>query len=723
MSADCCGPNDENKEAVGSAALPVIQVPGAAGQESCGCGGAGAEVQDACCSPAESLELPSAAAAPQFDACGCEIRTPEPGEPVARLYEVREIQLAALSGVLLVGGVGLGAAGLDTAGGVAEAGALVAGGLTFIPQSARALLSGRLSVGTLMMVAAIGAVLLGELAEAATLAFLFAISEALESYAMTRTRQGLRALMELAPSRATVRRDGTELEVATDELVIGDVLVVRPGERVATDGVITSGRSALDFSAITGESIAVERGPGETVFAAAINGSAALEVQVSARSADNSLARVVRVVEEAQRRKGSAERLSERVARPLVPGVLVVAAVIAVVGSLVSGDPSEWIERALVVLVAASPCAFAIAVPVTVVSAIGAATRSGVLIKGGAALEALAGVRAVALDKTGTLTRNEPRVIEVVPADARDEVLAVAAALEARSDHPLAAAILAATGGDVAPGADVQSVTGSGLTGTVEGQAARLGRPGFIDAGDLAGDVARLQHDGATVVLVEHAGRVLGAIAVRDELRPEARKAIELLQAGSVREVAMLTGDNAATAQALAAQAGVALVHADLMPQDKVTVIEEMQRRAPVAMVGDGINDAPALATAHVGIAMGAAGSDVAIEAADVALMGSDLRALPDTLHHARRAGRIMRQNLVLSGLILIALVPLAGAGVLGLATVVAVHEFAELIVIVNGVRAARRTSFRHRGNDQAQPPTPTATERAPKRDAVAAGV
>lgn len=722
MSADCCGPSDEGKDTGAPVTLPVIQA-GASDQESCGCVASDGQAKDACCSPVEAQELPSAAAAPQFDACGCEIRTPEPGEPVARLYEVREIQLAAVSGALLVGGVGLGAAGLDTAGVVAEAGALVAGGLTFIPQSARALLSGRLSVGTLMMVAAIGAVLLGELAEAATLAFLFAISEALESYAMTRTRQGLRALMELAPGRATVRRGGAELEVATEELVVGDVLVVRPGERVATDGVITSGRSALDFSAITGESIAVERGPGESVFAAAINGSAALEVQVSARSADNSLARVVRVVEEAQRRKGSAERLSERVARPLVPGVLVVAAVIAVVGSLVSGDPSEWIERALVVLVAASPCAFAIAVPVTVVSAIGAATRSGVLIKGGAALEALAGVRAVALDKTGTLTRNEPRVIEVVPADARDEVLAVAAALEARSDHPLAAAILAAAGSAVAPGADVQSVTGSGLTGTVEGQPARLGRPGFIDAGDLAGDVARLQHEGATVVLVEHAGRVVGAIAVRDELRPEAREAVELLQAGSVREVAMLTGDNAATAKALAAQAGVALVHADLMPQDKVTVIEEMQRRAPVAMVGDGINDAPALATAHVGIAMGAAGSDVAIEAADVALMGSDLRALPDTLHHARRAGRIMRQNLVLSGLILIALVPLAGAGVLGLATVVAVHEFAELIVIVNGVRAARRTSFRHRGNDQAQPPTPKTAESAPERGAIAAGV
>jgi cation-transporting ATPase G len=600
--------------------------------------------------------------------------------------------------LLLAIGLVLHAAGLASVGTAAQAGALIVGGLTFIPESLRGLLSGRLSVGTLMTVAAIGAVLLGELVEAAALAFLFSISEALESYAMTRTRQGLRALMDLAPDVATVRRHGVEQVVAANDLLVGDVLVVRPGERVATDAIITQGRSALDVSAITGESIPVDKGPGDTVLAASINGTAALELRVTAQSTDNSLTRVVRVVEEAQRRKGSAERLSERIARPLVPGVILVATSIALVGSLLSGDPGEWIGRALVVLVAASPCALAIAVPVTVVSAIGAATRSGVLIKGGAALESLANVRAVALDKTGTLTRNQPRVIEVLTTNTtRDDVLAVAAALEARSDHPLAAAITAAAPGPPVPASDVHVVAGSGLTGAVAGRPARLGRPGFITSGALAGDIDCLQRSGATVVLVERDGETLGAIAVRDELRPEARDAVALLHAGTITEVAMLTGDNAATANTLAEQAGVPVVHAELMPQDKVSVIQEMEHRSPVAMVGDGINDAPALATAHVGIAMGAAGSDVAIEAADVALMGNDLRALPDTLQHAHRAGRIMRQNLTLSVLTLVALIPLAGTGILQLATVVAVHELAELIVIANGVRAARQTAFHHR--------------------------
>jgi cation-transporting ATPase G len=639
---------------------------------------------------------------------------------VQRLREVREIQLAAVSGLLLAGGIAADAAGAGTVGAVAAVGALIAGGLTFVPQAARALLRGRLSVGTLMMVAAIGAVLLGELVEAAMLAFLFSISEALESYAMTRTRQGLRALMDLVPDRATVRRGGGELTVDPAELVVGDVLIVRPGERLATDGTIRAGRSAIDQSAITGESVPVERGPGQEVYAASINGSGALEVDVTARAGESSLARVVRIVEDAQERKGTAQRLADRVARPLVPGVFVVAFVIALVGVLVTGDASEWINRALVVLVAASPCAFAIAVPVTVVSAIGAATKSGVLIKGGAALEALASVRAVALDKTGTLTRNEPRVIETLTGDGvrEQDVLRVAAALETRSDHPLAVAILDAAPDDLPVAEDVEAVAGSGLVGLLDAEAARLGRPGFIDPGPFAFDIRRLQGAGATVVLVEHAGNAIGAIAVRDELRPESPEAVALLGAAGIREIAMLTGDNGATARALAATAGISAVRAELMPEDKLTVVEELQGRHPVAMVGDGINDAPALATARVGVAMGAVGSDVAIEAADVALMGTDLRALPDTLQHARRAGRIMKQNLALSALILLSLVPLAGTGVMGLAAVVAVHELAEVVVIANGVRAARRGAFRHR---DAPPPGPSAAATPERRTAVAA--
>jgi cation-transporting ATPase G len=610
---------------------------------------------------------------------------------------VRNVQLAALAGILLLAALLAGALGAEAVALGAEVGALIAGGLTFIPQSLRALPRRRLGVGTLMTIAALGAVALGEVGEAAMLAFLFSISEALESYALTRTRQGLRALLDLVPERATVLRGGQELTVAPAELVVGDVLVVRPGERLATDGVIRRGRSALDNAAITGESVPVEVGPGEPVFAAAINGAGALEVEVTARSQDNSLARIVRVVEEAQERKGRGQRLAERIARPLVPGVLIAGLLIAVAGSLL-GDPATWIERSLVVLVAAAPCAFAISVPVTVVAAIGAATRSGVLIKGGAALEALGDVRAVAFDKTGTLTRNDPRVVEVVAADGRrdDDVLAVAAALEARSEHPLARAVLAAA--PAVPGADdVEAVPGNGLVGRVDGAPARLGKPGFVPAGALAGEVARLQGAGATVVVVERANEPLGLLAVRDDPRPEAAEAVALLHGAGFAPVVTVTGDHRRTAEAIAAEVGIDEVHAELLPVDKVEVVERIRRDLPVAMVGDGVNDAPALASARVGVAMGAMGSDVAIEAADVALMGDDLRVLPDALTHARHAGRIMRQNLALSGAILLALIPLAATGALGLAAVVAIHEVAEVFVIANGVRAGRRHAFHHR--------------------------
>ena len=615
------------------------------------------------------------------------------GDAPARVRDIAEVRAAAVAGLALAAGIAAGLAGAGTVAVLCYGAALLVGGSTFVPQSLRALLRGRLSVGTLMAIAAIGAVILGELGEAATLAFLFSISEALESYALARTRHGLRALLELVPPRATVLRDGEPHAVAAEDLRPGDRLLVLPGERVATDGVIRLGRSALDFSAITGESLPVELGPGDEVYAAAINGRSAIEVDVTAAVEDNSLARIVRIVEEAQERKGASQRLAERIARPLVPGVLVVAAMLAVAGSLL-GDPEVWLARSLVVLVAAAPCAFAISVPVTVVAAIGAATRSGVLIKGGAALEALAGVRVVALDKTGTLTENRPRVSEVVaaPRSSSAQVLATAAALEARSEHPLAQAVLAAAGSP-GPAEDVEAVPGSGLVGRVDGQAVRLGRPGFVGVGALEAATERMQAGGATVMLVEVDGATIGAIAVRDELRAEAPSSVAALHRAGISTV-MLTGDNRATAEALGRMAGVGEVHSELLPTDKAAVIQRFEAAGRTAMVGDGINDAPALATATVGIAMGAMGTDVAIETADVALMGDDLAHLPETFAHARRARRIMTQNLALSGAILVSLVPLAAAGVLGLAAVVAIHELAEVVVIANGVRAGRRRAF-----------------------------
>ena len=353
------------------------------------------------------------------DACCAPASEPDGGgeatEAPTAVWRIPEVRASAVSGVLLVAGLIAGGRAAD----VFVLAGLAVGGWTFVPESLRDLGRGRLGVGTLMTIAAIGAVALGELGEAASLAFLFSISEALEGYALARTRRGLRALLSLVPDRVTVRRgDAAEEEIDPADLVLGDVMIVGPGDRIATDGTIRRGRSTLDLSAITGESVPVEVDVGREVLAASINGGGVLEIEVTARTTDSSLARVVHIVEEAQERKGSSQRLAERVARPLVPGVMVVAALIAVVGSL-SGDPSLWVGRALVVLVAAAPCAVAISVPVTVVTAVGAAARMGALAKGGAALEALAGVRVVALDKTGTLTRNRPEVVAVEPAPGR----------------------------------------------------------------------------------------------------------------------------------------------------------------------------------------------------------------------------------------------------------------------------------------------------------------
>ncbi|MFF9018139.1 heavy metal translocating P-type ATPase [Streptomyces sp. NPDC014870] len=630
---------------------------------------------DACC----ATDAPRAVSAAEA------VATP----PVAAVWRVRELQAAAASGVLLLLSLFLPAPWSTGA----TWAALLVGAATFVPGTLRGLLKGRLGVGLLMTVAAVGAVALGQYGEAATLAFLFSVAEGLEGYAVARTRHGLRALLDLVPPSATVRRGGTDTEVPVGELGVGDVLLVKPGERLATDGVVAAGRSALDTSVVTGESVPVEAGPGAEVFAGCVNGAGALEITVTATARDNSLARLVHIVHEAQERKGASQRLAQRFARPLVPGVLVLAALIGALGSLF-GDPGVWIERSLVVLVAAAPCAFALSVPVAVVAAIGAASKAGVLVKGGAAVEALGQVKVVALDKTGTLTRNEPVVIDVVPVagTARDRVLAVAAALEARSEHPLAAAILAAVDAarDPVPGEDVEAVPGNGLTGTVEGRPARLGKPGFVEAGPLAADVVRLQDAGATVVLVEHDRVLLGAVAVRDEIRPEAAEAVKALRGQGIR-VVMLTGDNTRTAAAIGAAAGIGDVRAELLPRDKSRIVTELRAaHGPVAMVGDGINDAPALATADAGIAMGAMGSDVAVEAADIALMGEDLRRLPDAVAHTRAARRVFTQNLLMSGGILVALVPLAATGALGLATVVAVHELAEVLVIGNGIRAGR---------------------------------
>ncbi|MCT1450110.1 cation-translocating P-type ATPase [Corynebacterium sp. p3-SID1194] len=624
-------------------------------------------------------------------ACGCEH---EPANEIEELdrpwWKDPELLLPIFSGVALCVGLALGWSGLATPATVLFWVGLLLGAYTFAPDAIRNLVTKRkLGIGLLMTISAVGAVILGYVGEAAALAFLYSIAEALEDKAMDRAQGGLRALLKLVPQTATVLRDGTSVEVAAKDLAAGELMLVRPGERIATDGIIRSGRSSLDTSAITGESIPEEVAPGDEVPAGAINSAGVLEVQTTAAGTDNSLTTLVDLVEQAQAEKGDRARIADRIARPLVPGVMILAVLVGVIGSLL-GDPETWITRALVVLVAASPCALAISVPLTVVAAIGAASQFGVVIKSGAAFERLGGIRHLAVDKTGTLTRNQPEVTGVVPADGFDraQVLTFAAAVEQQSTHPLAAAIAAAE--PEAPAAlDISEEAGHGIGGTVEGRRLLVGSPRWIDAGPLKGDVERMESEGQTCVLVTVDDTLAGAIGVRDELRPEVPEAVQTLRANDV-EVSMLTGDNTRTARALAEIAGIDDVRAELRPEDKASIVAELSSKTPTAMIGDGINDAPALAGATVGIAMGATGSDAAIESADVAFTGHDLRLIPQALQHARRGSRIINQNIVLSLAIIIVLMPLAISGVLGLAAVVLVHEVAEVIVILNGLRAAR---------------------------------
>nr|WP_239527981.1 cation-translocating P-type ATPase [Microbacterium esteraromaticum] len=679
MSAECCGADEPRKTS--TAQRIELSRPHATG--------------DACCGSDVVVSAPAAAAHDDGDACCGPALTATAGadqESEVRPPWWRDVALlpSALSGVFLLAGFAFEWTGLEIPALVLPWAALLAGAYTFVPGAIRRVIRGRLGVGLLMTIAAVGAVLLGHVGEAATLAFLFSLAEALEDRAMDRAKEGLRALLSLIPDSVRVSRLSGDITIPAADVRELDILVVGAGERVATDGVVAEGCSSVDTSAITGESIPIEVGPGDPVAAGSVNGSATLRIEATADGRDNSLTQIVSLVEQAHARKGDRARLADRIARPLVPVVLIAAALVALFGFFV-GDPGTWIERALVVLVAASPCALAIAVPVTVISAIGSASKFGVVIKSGEAFEQLGTIRAIALDKTGTLTRNEPAVVDVRPADgiSRDDLLAWAAAIEATSTHPLAAAITA-TSPKTLPGLDVVEEAGHGVTGRVDGKLIRVGNVRWLDPAALSGASDGMAAEGMTVVVVEADGTVAGLIGIRDELRPESAETVRMLHSQGI-ETIMLTGDNERTARAIGAQAGIDDVRSEQLPADKARAIESLTTLRPTAMVGDGINDAPALATATVGIAMGLKGSAAAIESADVAFTGHDLRLIPGALAHARRGRRIMTANIALALAIIIGLFPLALFGVLGLAGVVLVHEIAEVVVILNGVRAARR--------------------------------
>lgn len=679
MSEECCGPDEPRRMLAIRRFEPARPLPDG----------------DACC----AVESPPTGAArtassDEGDACcGPDLAAPADAEDAeVRPSWWRDVALlpSALAGSFLLVAYILGWGGLAIPALVLQSAALLAGAYTFVPGAVRRLMRGRLGVGLLMTTAAVGAVLLGRVGEAAALAFLFSLAEALEDRAMDRAKESLRALLSLIPDTVRLSRLGGDISVPASEVRELDILVVGAGERVATDGVVVEGRSSLDTSAITGESIPVEIGPGDSVAAGSINGSATLHIEATADGRDNSLTQIVTLVERAHARKGTRARLADRIARPLVPAVLIVSALVALFGVIV-GDPWTWLERALVVLVAASPCALAIAVPVTVISAIGAASKVGVVIKSGEAFEQLGTIKSVALDKTGTLTRNEPVVVDVQPTagTSRSDLLAWAAAVEASSTHPLAAAIIAAAPG-VEAASNIIEEAGHGITGTVNDTVVRVGNARWLDPVDLSDAASTMAEKGMTVVVVEADGAIAGLIGIRDELRAESAEMVRMLHAQGIDTV-MLTGDNAHTAGAIAQEAGIVDVRAEQLPTDKAAAIDELVRTQPTAMVGDGVNDAPALATATVGIAMGVTGSAAAVESADVAFTGHDLRLIPVALAHARRGRRIMTANIALALVIIVGLFPLALFGILGLAGVVLVHEVAEVVVILNGVRAARR--------------------------------
>ncbi|MBT8403575.1 MAG: cadmium-translocating P-type ATPase, partial [Gemmatimonadetes bacterium] len=563
------------------------------------------------------------------------------------------------------------------------------------PRGLRAARDLALDMNFLMTIAILGAVAVGETVEGAAIAFLFAISELLETFAVDRARGSVAALLDLAPQRAIrLREDGREEVVAVDDLRPGDRFVVRPGDRVAVHAVVVEGHSAVDESAVTGESLPVEKGVGAGVLSGTINREGWIVAEARHSAENSTLARIVRLVEEAESRKTRTEHFVERFARVYTPVVTAAAVLVVVVPVVLFGAPfTEWFVRGLTLLVIACPCALVISTPVAVVSGLTAAARNGVLIKGGRYLEALGDVRAIALDKTGTLTFGHPEVVAMTPGDS-DDALALAAALESRSEHPLARAIVefADRSGVAGSGTvvDFEAVPGRGARGSIEGRAYRIGKPDWL-AEHLPGTTVPedATRPGATVVGLASSDRVLAWFTLADTARADVGEAIAELRSLGVHQVTMLTGDRSDAAAGIAAAAGVDEVRAELLPADKVAAIEALQDRfGGVAMVGDGVNDAPALAAATVGIAMGARGSDVALETADVALMGDDLRRLPYLWRMSKRARRVIRQNIAAALLVKAGLALAVPFGWVSLVTAVVVGDMGvSLAVTLNALR------------------------------------
>jgi Cd2+/Zn2+-exporting ATPase len=551
-----------------------------------------------------------------------------------------------------------------------------------------------LGINFLMSLAILGAIVIEEYVEAASLAFLFSLAELLEEFSVERARRSLRELIKLAPREARVRRNGKELLCPIEEIAVGEVCIVKPGERIALDGQVLSGSSFVNQAPITGESVPVEKKPGDEVFAGTINYDGYLEITVTKRAKDTTLARIIHLVEESEAQKAPSERFVDRFARYYTPGVVLVALLVATVPAIFFGAAfSEWFSRALALLVIACPCALLISTPVSIISAITSAARHGVLIKGGVYLEELGQIQTIVFDKTGTLTTGQLTVTDIIPMDSISptEVLRIAAALERKSQHPIAQAIVRAyeerAAGEPLPDAqEFTSLTGQGVQAKLDGTLYRVGRLQLFNADGLA-----FASQAKTVIGVGTPDRLLGLIALADSIRPQAHQTVQRLKDLGI-DVVMVTGDNEAAARAVAQHVGITHYHAGVFPDQKVHEIEHLRSEyGRVAMVGDGVNDAPALAAASVGIAMGAVGSDAALETAHVALMGDDLSKLPYLIELSRRTRRVIQQNIFFSILTKLTLGLGVFPGYVTLVLAVLVGDMgASLAVTGNALRLAR---------------------------------
>jgi Cd2+/Zn2+-exporting ATPase len=579
--------------------------------------------------------------------------------------------------------------------------AYVAGGYDIATHALPGLLRGNFDTDVLMLAAAVGAAILGEWAEGAFLLFLFSLGHAGEHYALDRARNAVNALGELMPKTAQVKRGGTLVQEAVEQLRLGDVVMVRPGDRIPVDGEIVQGASAIDQSPITGESVPVAKQPGDAVFAGSINLEAALDIETTALARDNTLSRVLQLVQEAQSQQSPTQQFTQRFTRWFVPAVLLVVLLVIVLPPLLGWMPlSESFYRAMLLLVAASPCALAIGTPAAVLAGIAQAARHGVLIKGGVHLENLGRLQVMAFDKTGTLTTGRFEVTEIVPVTGvtASELLTIAAAVEQQSSHPLAQAIVRAArnmGLSIPLAEKVENIAGKGVVSMLDGEMVRIGSlrlfeetGGIVPDAALQQTMARLEAEGKSFMAVSQGNRFLGVLALADKPRPSVQATLQQLLQLGIKQLVMLTGDNEKVAHRVAAEAGVTDVRARLLPEEKLAAIRQLeQAHGAIAMTGDGVNDAPALATATVGIAMGGAGTAVALESADVALMADDLGQLPFAVGLSRASRAIIQQNLAISLGIIALLIFTSVLGWVQLSAAVVLHEGSTILVVLNALR------------------------------------